>query len=71
MTSSPQDYIQFQPGDVLGVYVEEALGDNDGVVAIVALLVSPVRWCGMPALIQTWPPLRMETVPIQLGAVVS
>ena len=24
MTPSPQDYIQFQPGDVLGFYVEDA-----------------------------------------------
>ena len=29
---SPQDYIQFQPGDVLGFYVEEARRATDGVV---------------------------------------
>ena len=35
VTPSPQDYIQFQPGDVLGVYVEEARDDNDkGVVVL-------------------------------------
>ena len=31
VTPSPQDYIQFQPGDVLGFYVERGRGDNDGV----------------------------------------
>ena len=35
--SSPQDYIQFQSGDVLGLYVEEALGVTAGVV----ILTSP------------------------------
>ena len=34
VTPSPQDYIQFQPGDVLGFYVEVAKGDNDGVVVL-------------------------------------
>ena len=30
VTPSPQDYIQFQPGDVLGVYVEEASVSTSG-----------------------------------------
>ena len=34
MTPLPQDYIQFQPGDVLGFYVEEAREDNRGVAAL-------------------------------------
>ena len=34
VTPSPQDYIQFQFGDVLGFYVEEARDDNDGVVIL-------------------------------------
>ncbi len=34
VTPSPQDYIQFQPGDVLGVYVEEARENDDGVVIL-------------------------------------
>ena len=34
MTPSPQDYIPFQPGDVLGVYVEQASLAADGVVAL-------------------------------------
>ena len=34
VTPSPQDYIQFRPGDVLGFYVEEARGANDGVVVL-------------------------------------
>ena len=34
VTPSPQDYIQFQPGDVLGFYVEEARGTNDGVMVL-------------------------------------
>ena len=36
VTPSPQDYIQFQPGDVLGFYVEETKDDDDddGVVVL-------------------------------------
>jgi hypothetical protein len=34
VTPSPQDYIQFQPGDVLGFYVEEASEATDGVVVL-------------------------------------
>ena len=36
VTPSPQDYIQFRPGDVLGIYVEEARvnDDNKGVVVL-------------------------------------
>ena len=35
VTPSPQDYIQFQPGDVLGFYVEEALIRTlDGVIIL-------------------------------------
>ena len=34
VTPSPQDYIQFQTGDVLGFYVEVARDDNDGVVVL-------------------------------------
>ena len=34
VTPLPQDYIQFRPGDVLGFYVEEANGANDGVVVL-------------------------------------
>ena len=34
VTPLPQDYIQFQPGDVLGFYVEEAKESDDGVVVL-------------------------------------
>ena len=34
VTPSPQDYIQFRPGDVLGFYVEEARDDSRGVVVL-------------------------------------
>ena len=34
VTPSPQDYIQFQPGDVLGFYVEGAIRENNGVVVL-------------------------------------
>jgi hypothetical protein len=34
VTPSPQDYIQFRPGDVLGFYVEEASEATDGVVVL-------------------------------------
>ena len=34
VTPSPQDYISFQPGDVLGVYVEDAEVATDGVVVL-------------------------------------
>jgi hypothetical protein len=33
-TPSPQDYIQFRPGDVLGFYVEEAREARDGIVIL-------------------------------------
>ena len=36
VTPSPQDYIQFRPGDVLGVYVEEARDDNNRGVVVLA-----------------------------------
>ena len=32
LTPSPQDYIQFQPNDVLGFYVKRAGGDDHGIV---------------------------------------
>ena len=34
VTPSPQDYIQYRPGDVLGFYVEEARNSDGGVVVI-------------------------------------
>ena len=34
VTPSPQDYIQFQPGDVLGFYVENAKEEDNGVVVL-------------------------------------
>ncbi len=34
VTPSPQDYIQFKPGDVLGFYVEEAREMKDGIVIL-------------------------------------
>ena len=34
VTPSPQDYIMFRPGDVLGFYVEEARRADDGVVIL-------------------------------------
>ena len=34
VTPSPQDYIMFRPGDVLGFYVEEAGRDSAGVVIL-------------------------------------
>ena len=34
VTPSPQDYILFQSGDVLGVYVEDARQTDDGVVVL-------------------------------------
>ena len=45
VTPSPQDYIQFQPGDVLGFYVEEARSDFDGVVVLISSsFTSEVVW---------------------------
>ena len=34
LTPSPQNYIQFQPGDVLGFYVDSDVGNTDGVVVL-------------------------------------
>lgn len=45
VTPSPQDYIQFRPGDVLGFYVEEARGGSEGVVVLTASrFTSEVVW---------------------------
>lgn len=32
VTPSPQDYVQYQPGDVLGFYIENAAQDHNGIV---------------------------------------
>ena len=37
VSPSPQDYIEYQPGDVLGFYVEDAARDHNGIV----LRISP------------------------------
>ena len=46
VTPSPQDYIQFRPGDVLGFYVEEAKDGDDGVVVLTnpSSFTSEVVW---------------------------
>ena len=46
VTPSPQDYILFQPGDVLGFYVAEARAGNDGVVVLTnpSSFTSEVVW---------------------------
>ena len=73
VTPSPQDYIQFQPGDVVGFYMSPASGvmTTDGVVALTSLAASVVSWCGMLTLHHLWPPLNMEIVPTQLGKMES
>ena len=46
VTPFPQDYIQFQPGDVLGFYVDSDEGNNDGVVVLTSpsSFTSEVVW---------------------------
>ena len=46
ITPSPQDYIQFQPGDVLGFYVENANNHTNGVVIRVSpsILTNEMIW---------------------------
>ena len=46
VTPSPQDYIQFQPGDVLGFYVEKANENHHGIVlrTIPSWLTSELVW---------------------------
>ena len=46
VTPSPQDYIQFRPGDVLGFYVEEANSSHHGVVLRISpsLLTNEIVW---------------------------
>lgn len=34
VTPSPHEFVPFQPGDILGVYVEEALSSSDGIVML-------------------------------------
>ena len=43
VTPSPGDYIQFQRGDVLGIYVEEISNPNNG-VAILSNFTSELVW---------------------------
>ena len=55
VTPSPQDYIQFRPGDVLGFYVEEAKGDGDGVVILTtsggtSTFTSESVWYAIPSM---------------------
>ena len=45
VTPSPQDYIQFQPGDVLGFYVDGNRESDDGVVVLTSSsFTSEVVW---------------------------
>ena len=45
LSPSPQDYIQFRPGDVLGLYVEVDRGTDRGVVALTTdEYISEVVW---------------------------
>ena len=46
VTPSPQDYIMFRSGDVLGFYVEEARQANDGVVVLTepSSFISELVW---------------------------
>ena len=45
LTPSPQDYIQFQPGDVLGFYVDGNVYEDDGVVVLTSSnFTSEVVW---------------------------
>ena len=55
VTPSPQDYIQFQPGDVLGFYVDSEQGNNDGVVVLTSpsSFTSEVVWFASIAPTQT------------------
>lgn len=47
VTPSPQDYIQFRDRDVLGVYVEEARENFNGVVLLnTGNLFGPPMWLG-------------------------
>lgn len=47
LTPFPQDRIQFQPGDILGIYVEKALDDSDGVVVLTnGNFTSEMVWYG-------------------------
>ena len=49
ITPSPTDYIQFQRGDVLGFYVENAREDNRGIVLLTTDTYTNVLvWHGIP-----------------------
>ena len=61
VTPSPQDLIQFQPGDVLGFYVEEARNDNSKGVVI---LTTASYTNELPVPLRQW-----LAVPSQLGVV--
>lgn len=48
VTPSPENYIHFRPGDVVGFYVEDARGSNDGVQILTspAIYTSEYVWYG-------------------------
>ena len=53
VTPSPRDQIQFQSGDVLGFYVEEARNDDRGVnVVTTAEFTSETVWYASVATLQ-------------------
>ena len=45
VTPSPQDHITFQPGDVLGFYVERGMGEDDG-VNVLNTRTNDIVWYG-------------------------
>ena len=67
VTPSPQDYIQFQPGDVLGFYVEEARESDDGVVVLTnpSSFTSEIVWYA--SIDQAMAPLLNRYCPISVG----
>ena len=77
VTPSPGDHIQFQSGDVIGFYVEEAIiinsiHSNPGVVMLTSpsWFTSESVWFASIAS-TTKTSQTLETVPTQLGAVES
>ena len=52
VTPLPQDQLQFQPGDVLGFYVEShGLSNEDNGMVLLNNGSHASEWCGLPVLI--------------------
>ena len=70
VTPSPQDYVQFRPGDVLGFYVEEARDVDDGVVVLTSpnSFISELVWYASTSIAPTMATSQNGDCPYSVGS---